>query len=126
KGLRNMVVPADNGPEAAVVEGLNVYAFEELTQVMEWLRGGGNHQKLNVDVDEMFRTNGQQQVLDFRDVRGQENVKRAWEVAAAGSHNVVMVGAPGSGKTKMARRLPKRWPQVTHKQAQETTKIHSA
>src|SRR5699024_1681789 len=125
KGLRNMVVPAGDGPDAAVVAGLHVSASEELTQVMEWRGGGGNHQKLNVDVDEMFRPNGQQQALDLRDVRGQENVKRALEVAAAGSHNVVMVGPPGSGKTMMARRLPNILPPLTLDEALETTKIHS-
>ena len=125
KGLKNMIVPAENGPEAAVVEGLNVYAFENLFDVMQWLENGDSHDPLNVDVDAMFRKNGEQKILDFSDVRGQENVKRALEVAAAGGHNLVMVGPPGSGKTMMARRLPAILPPLTLDEALETTKIHS-
>jgi magnesium chelatase family protein len=125
KGVKQMVVPADNGPEAAVVEGLNVYAFEHLVEVMEWLREDGDHQPLDVDVKAMFRRNGEHEMLDFSDVRGQETVKRALEVAAAGGHNLVMVGPPGSGKTMMARRLPNILPPLTLDEALETTKIHS-
>lgn len=80
---------------------------------------------LDVDLDKMFSTNGQIEILDFSDVRGQENVKRALEVAAAGGHNVIMVGPPGSGKTMMARRLPAILPPFTLDEALETTKIHS-
>lgn len=125
KEIRNMVVPAENGPEAAVVDGIEVYAFEHLTEVMEWLRDEGSHQPLDVDVKAMFLKNGAHEILDFSDVRGQENVKRALEVAAAGGHNVVMVGPPGSGKTMMARRLPNILPPLTLEEALETTKIHS-
>lgn len=125
KGIRHMIVPEANGPEAAVVDGLNVYAFSHLRHVMEWLRDEHSHQPLQVDVEAMFRQNGQQKILDFSDVRGQENVKRALEVAAAGGHNVIMVGPPGSGKTMMARRLPGILPPLTLEEALETTKIHS-
>lgn len=125
KGLENMIVPADNGPEAAVVEDLNVFAFENVEQVMEWLRQEGDHATVDVDLEAMFSRNGQMEILDFSDVRGQENVKRALEVAAAGGHNVIMVGPPGSGKTMMARRLPTILPPFTLEEALETTKIHS-
>ncbi len=124
KGMENIIVPAENGPEAAVVEGINVYAFKELVEVMGWLEDDIGT-PLRVDVEKMFSTNGQGEILDFSDVRGQENVKRALEVAAAGGHNAVMVGPPGSGKTMMARRLPTILPPLTLDEALETTKIHS-
>ena len=125
KDIENMIVPAENGPEAAVVDDLNVYSFEQLTEVMEWLQDEEDHSPMDVDVQEMFSTNDEAEILDFSDVRGQENVKRALEVAAAGGHNVIMVGPPGSGKTMMARRLPTILPPLTLDEALETTKIHS-
>ena len=125
KGLKNIVVPADNGPEAAVVEDIDVFAFKNLQEVMDWLQDDGSHAAVDVDLETMFSRNGQAEILDFSDVRGQENVKRALEVAAAGGHNVIMVGPPGSGKTMMARRLPAILPPFTLDEALETTKIHS-
>ncbi len=125
RGLENMVVPIENGAEAGVVDDINVFAFEHLKQVMEWLQDSGSHKPVSVDVESLFSQNGQIEVLDFCDVRGQENVKRALEVAAAGGHNVIMVGPPGSGKTMMARRLPRILPPFTLDEALETTKIHS-
>jgi magnesium chelatase family protein len=125
QGLQNMVVPAENGPEAAVVEGIDVYPFQHLSGVMEWLRDTSDSLPLDVDVEKMFSQNGIGEILDFSDVRGQQNVKRALEVAAAGGHNIIMVGPPGSGKTMQARRMPAILPPLTLHEALETTKIHS-
>ncbi|MFW6157615.1 MAG: YifB family Mg chelatase-like AAA ATPase [Balneolaceae bacterium] len=125
KGFKYMIVPKENAAEAAVVDGLEVFGFARLTQVMQWLEESKTFDPLSVDIKEMFSKNGESEILDFSDVRGQEAVKRALEVAAAGGHNVIMVGPPGSGKTMMARRLPAILPPLTLEEALETTKIHS-
>ncbi len=125
RGLEYVLVPKDNGNEAAVVDGISVMAFENLHQVMRWLENERTMQPIQIDPHSLFSTNGQAEALDFEDVRGQETVKRALEVAASGGHNVIMVGPPGSGKTMMARRIPTILPPLTLNEALETTKIHS-
>lgn len=125
KGLKYLIVPLENGPEAAVVEGLEVYAFKQLSEVMQWLENRSPFTPVKVDIEAMFQGNGAAKILDFSDVRGQEMVKRALEVAAAGGHNIIMVGPPGSGKTMLARRLPSILPPLTLDEALETTKVHS-
>lgn len=125
QGLEYLVVPSANGGEAGVVDGINVMAFDNLEQVMQWFDDSSTREPLKIDPKTLFTTNGEMDVLDFADVRGQENVKRALEVAAAGGHNAIMVGPPGSGKTMMARRLPTILPPLTLHEALETTKIHS-
>lgn len=125
RGLEYIILPEKNGAEAAVVDGIKVMGFEDLKQVIEWMSDESSSEPIFVDPEKLFQTNGQVEVLDFADVRGQETVKRALEVAAAGGHNAIMVGPPGSGKTMMARRLPTILPPLTLDEALETTKIHS-
>jgi magnesium chelatase family protein len=122
--LAGVIVPSENALEAAVVEEINVYPVKTLSEAAAFLSGEIEIPPVEYDVREAFRRSAVYNV-DFVDVKGQEHVKRALEVAAAGGHNVIMVGPPGSGKTMLARRLPTILPDMTLEEALETTKIHS-
>ena len=124
-GFRGIVVPAENAPEAAVVEGLEVIPAVTLMEVVRFLREEQVIEPMSVNLEEEFLRNSYTADQDMADVRGQYEMRRAMEVAAAGGHNRLMVGPPGSGKSMLAKRLPTILPPLTLDEALETTAIHS-
>lgn len=124
-GMKGMIVPQQNAPEAAVVESVDVFGASTLAEVIGFFRGELELKPLKVDILGEFSKSAIETDLDYADVRGQDIAIRAFEVAAAGGHNLLMVGAPGSGKSMMAKRIPSILPPLTLGEALETTKIHS-
>lgn len=123
--FKGLIVPKQNEREAAVVNNLDVYGMESIMDVVNFLNGEGDYKPTVVDTRREFYEHQSHFDLDFADVRGQENVKRAMEVAAAGGHNMIMIGPPGSGKSMMAKRLPSILPPLSLAESLETTQVHS-
>ncbi|MCW3076331.1 MAG: YifB family Mg chelatase-like ATPase [Bacteroidetes bacterium] len=124
-GFKGIILPEANASEASVVEGLEVYTANNLKQIIDFYNGTATLLKPEIDLNTTFLNNLDTIEFDFSDVKGQENIKRALEIAASGGHNVILIGPPGAGKTMLSKRLPSILPPLSIEEALETTKIHS-
>lgn len=124
-GFKGIILPKENAKEAAMVEGLKVYPVENLKEVVEFLKDERVIEPYVIDIEKIFNQSTQRIDIDFKDVKGQLAIKRAFEIAAAGGHNVILIGPPGSGKSMLAKRLPTILPPLSIEESLESTKIHS-
>ncbi len=125
EGFKGFILPKQNVQEAAIVKGLEVYGIENIREAISFFDGKNSLEATVIDVQKQFQQTLENPEFDFSDVKGQESIKRCMEIAAAGGHNIILIGPPGSGKTMLAKRLPTILPPMTLEEALETTKIHS-
>lgn len=125
EGFKGLILPKQNSREAAIVNNLDVYGVSHINEVIQFFRDEQSLQPITVNTQEDFFTAQHHFDFDFADVKGQENIKRALEISAAGGHNAILIGPPGAGKTMLAKRLPTILPPLSLQEALETTKIHS-